>query len=101
MRFDFCCTGNTGIDSPVRTDGGFFLAVKIATGMHLIWFGINLIRSRTKNLICKYFSTGGGLPASFLAGLFVTLGYVKAIVFYASLFPALVDIWGICMTVTH
>jgi threonine/homoserine/homoserine lactone efflux protein len=72
--------------------GGFFLAVKVAAGMYLIWFGINLIRSRTKNLTCKYSSTGGGLPASFLAGLFVTLGDIKAIIFYASLFPAFVDI---------
>ena len=72
--------------------GGFFLAVKVATGVYLIWFGIDLIRSRTKNLTCKYSSTGGGLPASFLAGLFVTLGDIKAIIFYASLFPAFVDI---------
>lgn len=72
--------------------GGFFLAVKIAAGMYLIWFGTNLIRSRTINLTCKYSGTGGGLSASFLAGLFVTLGDVKAIVFYASLFPAFVDI---------
>ena len=72
--------------------GGFFLAVKIAAGMYLIWFGINLIRSRTINLTCKYSSTGGGLAASFLAGLFVTLGDIKAIIFYASLFPAFVDI---------
>lgn len=72
--------------------GGFFLAVKVAAGVYLIWFGIDLIRSRTKNLTCKYSSTGGGLPASFLAGLFVTLGDIKAIIFYASLFPAFVDI---------
>ncbi|SER30348.1 Threonine/homoserine/homoserine lactone efflux protein [Nitrosomonas sp. Nm51] len=72
--------------------GGFFLAVKVAAGMYLIWFGINLIRSRTKNLTCKYSGTDGGLPASFLAGLFVTLGDVKAIFFYASLFPAIIDI---------
>lgn len=72
--------------------GGFFLAVKVAAGVYLIWFGINLIRSRATNLTCKYSSTGGGLPASFLAGLFVTLGDIKAIIFYASLFPAFVDI---------
>lgn len=71
--------------------GGFFLAIKIAAGMYLIWFGINLIRSRTKNLSCKYSGTGG-IFSSFLAGLFITLGDVKAIVFYASLFPAFVDI---------
>ncbi|PTR04495.1 threonine/homoserine/homoserine lactone efflux protein [Nitrosomonas nitrosa] len=81
-----------GLTALSELTGGFFLAVKVAAGMYLIWFGINLIRSRTKNLTCKYSSTGGGLPASFLAGLFVTLGDIKAIIFYASLFPAFVDI---------
>lgn len=72
--------------------GGFFFAVKIAAGMYLIWFGINLIRSKAKKSTCKYPGTGGGMLASFLAGLFVTLGDVKAIVFYASLFPVFIDI---------
>ena len=72
--------------------GGFFFAVKIAASMYLIWFGISLIRSRAKNLTCKYSGTGSGMLASFFAGLFVTLGDVKAIVFYASLFPVFIDI---------
>lgn len=72
--------------------GGFFVAVKFAAGIYLIWFGIGLIRSRTKNWTCTYSGTGNGVSASFLAGLFVTLGDIKAIVFYASLFPAFVDI---------
>ncbi|CAE6507397.1 Threonine efflux protein (fragment) [Nitrosomonas nitrosa] len=67
-------------------------AVKVAAGIYLIGFGIGLIRSKTKNLSCKYSGTDGGIFASFLAGLFVTLGDVKAIVFYASLFPAFVDV---------
>ncbi len=72
--------------------GGFFLAVKFTAGIYLIWFGISLIRSKTKNLVCKYSGPGSGIIASFLAGLFVTLGDVKAIVFYATLFPAFIDI---------
>lgn len=72
--------------------GGFFVAIKFAAGIYLIWFGIGLIRSRTKNWTCTYSGTGKGMLASFLAGLFVTLGDIKAIVFYASLFPAFIDI---------
>jgi hypothetical protein len=63
--------------------GGFFLAVKIVAGICLIWLGvgigigigigIGLIRRRTKDLTCKLSGTGGGIIASFLAGLFVTL----------------------------
>lgn len=72
--------------------GGFFVAIKFAAGIYLIWFGIGLIRSRTKNWTCTYSGTSKGMLASFLAGLFVTLGDIKAIVFYASLFPAFIDI---------
>ncbi len=72
--------------------GGFFLAIKFAAGIYLIWFGITLIRSKTKKITVKYSSTSSGVFTSFLAGLFVTLGDVKAIFFYASLFPAFVDV---------
>ncbi|SET68727.1 Threonine/homoserine/homoserine lactone efflux protein [Nitrosomonas marina] len=78
--------------------GGFFLVVKFMAGIYLIWFGITLIRSRTKRLTSEYSSTGSGIPASFLAGLFVTLGDVKAIVFYASLFPAFVDVTALTLS---
>lgn len=71
---------------------GLFPAVRFAAGIYLIWFGIYLIRCRTKNLTCTYSGTGNGICASFLAGLFVTLGDIKAIAFYASLLPAFVDI---------
>lgn len=81
-----------GLTSLSESMGGFFLAVKFTASIYLIWFGISLIRSRTKNLACKYSGTGCGIVASFLAGLFVTLGDVKAIFFYASLFPAFIDI---------
>lgn len=81
-----------GLTSLSEIMGGFFLVAKFTAGIYLIWFGISLIRSRTKNMVCKYSGPGGGIIASFLAGLFVTLGDVKAIVFYASLFPAFIDI---------
>ena len=72
--------------------GGFFLAVKFAAGIYLIWFGITLIRSKTQKITVEYSGTSSGIFTSFLAGLFVTLGDVKAIFFYASLFPAFIDV---------
>ncbi|PTN12500.1 LysE family translocator [Nitrosomonas aestuarii] len=72
--------------------GGLFFAIKFVAGIYLIWFGITLIRSRTKKITFEYSRTSNGICASFLAGLFVTLGDVKAIFFYASLFPAFVDV---------
>lgn len=79
-----------GLASLSEIMGGLSLSVKFAGGIYMIWFGINLIRSQTNNLICN--CSGSGLYASFLAGLFVTLGDVKAIIFYASLFPAFIDV---------
>ncbi len=72
--------------------GSLFFAIKFAAGIYLIWFGITLIRSRTKKITFEYSGASNGIFASFLAGLFVTLGDVKAIFFYASLFPAFVDV---------
>ncbi len=72
--------------------GGFFLGIKFAAGVYLIWFGINLIRNRTKKLACTYSGTDGGIYSSFFAGLFITLGDMKAVVFYASSFPIFIDV---------
>lgn len=72
--------------------GTFFLVIKFAAGIYLIGFGISLIRNRAKTLFYAYSGAGSGICASFLAGFVVTLGDVKAIFFYASLFPAFVDV---------
>jgi len=70
--------------------GGVFTLVRIAAGVWLVWFGITLIRSRGTALKAESI-TGSSKTVSFLAGLAVTLGDIKAIVFYASLFPLFVD----------
>ncbi len=72
--------------------GAFFLLIKYAAGLYLIWFGISLIKNckKTYSLHCR--SQGGGIFSSFFAGLIVTLGDIKAIFFYASLFPTFLDL---------
>ncbi|ESA33577.1 threonine efflux protein [Leptolyngbya sp. Heron Island J] len=72
--------------------GALFLLIRYAAGVYLIWFGINLIRSRNQTIQLKRSSSTGGLIASFLTGLLVTLGDVKAIFFYASLFPTFLEL---------
>ena len=72
--------------------GTLFLLIRYAAGVYLIWFGINLIRSRNQTIQLKRSSSTGGLIASFLTGLLVTLGDVKAIFFYASLFPTFLEL---------
>ena len=70
--------------------GGLFALVRIAAGLWLVWFGITLIRNRDTALKTGSIS-GSSKTVSFLAGLVVTLGDIKAIVFYASLFPLFVN----------
>lgn len=72
--------------------GTFFLMIKYAAGMYLIWFGVNLIKNSAKTFSFHCGSHGGGIFTSFFAGLFVTLGDLKAIFFYASLFPTFLDL---------
>ncbi|MAC13277.1 MAG: threonine transporter [Alcanivorax sp.] len=79
-----------GMSELAQQLGGLFSLVRIAAGLWLVWFGINLIRHRGAALQVEPFA-GGSRTVSFLAGLAVTLGDIKAIVFYASLFPLFVD----------
>ncbi|WP_434535265.1 LysE family translocator [Alcanivorax sp.] len=79
-----------GMSELAQQLGGLFALVRIAAGLWLVWFGINLIRQRGAALRVEPFA-GGSKTVSFLAGLAVTLGDIKAIVFYASLFPLFVD----------
>ncbi|MCC5835751.1 MAG: LysE family translocator [Opitutales bacterium] len=71
--------------------GAYFSLLKYAGGVYLIWLGISLIRSRPDVDTDLRQSSRMSLVSSFVAGFVLTLGDVKAILFYASLFPAFVD----------
>ncbi len=71
--------------------GAYFSLLKYAGGAYLIWLGISLIRSRPNVDTDLRQSSRMSLLSSFMAGFVLTLGDVKAILFYASLFPAFVD----------
>lgn len=72
--------------------GAFFAIVRCIGGAYLIWLGFALLRSRSAVLPAQRGSSRGSLAASFASGVLLTLGDVKAILFYASLFPAFVDL---------
>ncbi len=72
--------------------GAFFVIVRYIAAAYLIWFGVAIIRSRCTKISMDQKKAKGGLIDSFLSGLFLTLGDVKAILFYASLFPAFTEI---------
>lgn len=72
--------------------GTFFALLRYFAAAYLIWTGFNLIRGDMGPGKLNDMHRAGGIGASFAAGVALTLGDVKAIVFYAALFPVFVDI---------
>ncbi len=83
-----------GLSAAAETMGSFFMVIKYLGALYLLWLGYTLLTSKsaTKISIANSPQEKRNLGASFLAGLILTLGDIKAIVFYASLFPAFIDI---------
>ena len=80
-----------GLYFVAETMGNLFLGIKYLGGAYLIGMGITLLRSRDNKDVTARQRELGTLLTSFLAGLFLTLGDIKAIVFYISLFPLFID----------
>lgn len=83
-----------GLSVLLEVMGDGFVLVKYLGGAYLVWLGITLWRSKP-----GYAGAGGGegagkssLFSSFLAGLLLTLGDQKAILFYLGFFPAFLDL---------
>lgn len=70
--------------------GAFFTLVKYCGGAYLIWLGFCLYKTKPFHSFPLTRNPAASLVLDFTAGLFLTLGDVKAILFYASLFPALI-----------
>lgn len=81
-----------GLSVIAETMGWLFLTIKYIGAIYLIWLGYNLLGSKsTTTISIGKTNQKGSLAASFLAGLFLTLGDIKAIFFYVSLFPVFVN----------
>jgi len=90
----FVALAITGLVAVAETMGTFFVVLRFVAAAYLIWLGLGLIRhdgeaGGSRNFHIK---RAGSLSMSFVAGLALTLGDLKAILFYAALFPAFVDI---------
>ena len=68
-----------------------FSVAKYCGGIYLIWLGVGILKSKSSLDLKSVSTSKASYLADFLAGLFLTLGDVKAILFYASLFPTLID----------
>ena len=81
-----------GLSYVAELMGSFFVILKYLGAAYLIWLGVSLLRALPSTGEQSRTRAGSGtLLASFAAGFLLTLGDVKAIVFYASVFPLLVD----------
>lgn len=84
-----------GMTALAEAMGSLFLLMRYLAAAYLIWFGIGLLRSRPARPTVSSGRSATTVSASFLSGLLLTLGDIKAIFFYASLFPAFVDLTAI------
>jgi threonine/homoserine/homoserine lactone efflux protein len=82
-----------GLSVVAETLGGLFMIIKVLGGLYLLWLGFSLLKATniTKFTVEKT-SNKTSLVASFVAGFLLTLGDIKAIIFYASLLPIFIDL---------
>ncbi len=87
-----------GLSVVAESMGWLFLAIKYIGATYLIWLGLTLFLSKPTTVEVEKNTKKGDLITSFFAGLFLTLGDVKAIFFYISLFPAFIDLGELTLT---
>ena len=80
-----------GLTALAETMDNLFVLVKYVGGAYLIFLGIKLWKSKSKEVEAAKI-VKSSLLSSFLTGLFITLGDQKAILFYLGFFPAFVDL---------
>ncbi|MDR9435560.1 MAG: LysE family translocator [Thiohalophilus sp.] len=71
-----------------------FYLIKYLGSAYLIWLGIILWRGNNR-MASREPAGNGSLLSSFLAGLLITLGDHKAILFYLGFLPAFVDLGSV------
>lgn len=80
-----------GLSVLAEAMGELFVLIKYLGGAYLIWLGIMLWRSIPK-VVKTEPKSEASLFSSFMAGLLITLGDQKAILFYLGFLPAFIDL---------
>ena len=81
-----------GLSVLTETMGAFLAVVRYAGEAYLIWMGVILFRMRREATVMSADDRKSTLTTSLVSGFVLTLGDVKTILFYASLFPTFVDV---------
>jgi len=82
-----------GLTMVAEAIGSLFLFVKYLGATYLLWLGYTLLTS--KNMVTIKIDKAinrQNLTTSFLAGFILTLSDIKAVIFYASLFPVFINL---------
>lgn len=80
------------LSAVAETLGSLFIVIKMLGGCYLLYLGFSLLTTRTLTIkMAKKSTSKRSLLASFVAGFVLTLGDIKAVIFYASLLPLYVD----------
>ena len=82
-----------GLSTIAEAMGGLFIVIKYLGAIYLLWLGFSLLKMQgsTSHTIGDA-HPGASLITSFFAGFALTLGDLKAVFFYLSLFPAFIDL---------
>jgi len=76
-----------------ETMGSLFMIVKYLGATYLLWLGYTLITSKsTTTITVDKTVKKQKLVTSFIAGFILTLGDIKAVIFYTSLLPVFVNL---------
>jgi threonine/homoserine/homoserine lactone efflux protein len=81
-----------GLSALALAFGSAFSILKYLGGAYLIWLGVKLLTAKETGALPSPDVRRSTLISSFTAGFLLTFGDLKAIFFYASLFPTLMDV---------
>jgi threonine/homoserine/homoserine lactone efflux protein len=81
-----------GLAAVAQALGPWFVVVRVAGGLYLIWLGVRLWRTVPQEPGLVPAAPVSAFRRNVLGGLVLTLGNPKAIVFYAAFLPTFVDL---------
>jgi len=80
-----------GVGALVASMDGLYVIIKFAGSAYLFWLGIKLLRTKVKKAEIEQV-TESSWHANFTAGFIVTISAPRAILFYVSLLPNVIDL---------
>jgi threonine/homoserine/homoserine lactone efflux protein len=86
-----------GLNALAEAMGATFFIIKYISAAYLICLGYKLLRSESSSIDIEA-AKESSLFSSFMAGLLITLGNPKAILFYIGFFPAFVNVGEVATT---